>query len=230
MCKHESDYTVLYDYRNMKHLMRILLLSAQNARVLTGTRYDQINLKKEFGRKMMVDMKSILIKRKAISPSTKKDNSHMQYSKTDSKESLFTCVGLFSGRGIGCHEFNLNRLKYVTANEIIEKRLKIQKHNNKCEYDSGYILGSLADTNVKNRIYNEIKLWVENKNMSGIDVIVATPPCQGMSAVIRKIWKCSRCGHEWLSRNKEKPLRYTGCKSPYWNREPKRKKWVLVAD
>ena len=49
MCKHESDYTVLYDYMDMKHLMRILLLSVQNARVLTGTRYDQINLKKEFG-------------------------------------------------------------------------------------------------------------------------------------------------------------------------------------
>ena len=179
---------------------------------------------------MMVDMKSILIKRKPISPSTKKDNSYMQYSKTDGKESLFTYVSFFSGGGIECHGFNLNGFKCVVTNEIIEKRLKIQKYNNKCEYDSGYILGSLVDTDVKNRIYNEIKLWMENKNMNGIDVIVATLPCQGMSATIRKIWKCSRRGHEWLSRNKEKPLRCAGCKSPYWNRKPKRKKGVLIAD
>ena len=49
MCKHESDYTVLYDYMDMKHLMRMLLLSAQNIGVVAGTNYDQINLKKEFG-------------------------------------------------------------------------------------------------------------------------------------------------------------------------------------
>ena len=48
ICKHESDYTVLYDYMDMKHLMR-MMLSVQNARVLPRTSYDQINLKKEFG-------------------------------------------------------------------------------------------------------------------------------------------------------------------------------------
>lgn len=38
-----------------------------------------------------------------------------------------------------------------------------------------------------------------------------------MGEVLRKVWKCDRCGHEWLSRNNDKPLRCAGCKSPYWD-------------
>lgn len=39
-----------------------------------------------------------------------------------------------------------------------------------------------------------------------------------MGEVTRKVWKCDRCGHEWLSRDGENPLRCAKCKSPYWNR------------
>lgn len=32
-------------------------------------------------------------------------------------------------------------------------------------------------------------------------------------------WKCSRCGHEWYSRNPNvKPRRCAKCKAPYWDR------------
>ena len=41
--------------------------------------------------------------------------------------------------------------------------------------------------------------------------------------VTRKVWKCDRCGHEWLSRDNERPLRCASCKSPYWD-VPKKKK------
>ena len=43
-----------------------------------------------------------------------------------------------------------------------------------------------------------------------------------MGRVTRKVWKCDRCGHGWLSRDGKKPLRCGSCKSPYWN-TPKKK-------
>ena len=39
-----------------------------------------------------------------------------------------------------------------------------------------------------------------------------------MGEVTRKIWKCDRCDHEWLSRDGDTPLRCARCKSPYWNK------------
>lgn len=31
---------------------------------------------------------------------------------------------------------------------------------------------------------------------------------------------CLRCGHEWIPKNEEKPLRCAFCKSPYWEKAP----------
>jgi hypothetical protein len=35
-----------------------------------------------------------------------------------------------------------------------------------------------------------------------------------------RLWgfECTRCGHQWLPRSKEKPCVCPGCKSPYWDR------------
>lgn len=38
-----------------------------------------------------------------------------------------------------------------------------------------------------------------------------------MPQIVAKLWKCSRCKHEWKSRVAI-PLRCAGCKTPYWNR------------
>jgi len=45
-----------------------------------------------------------------------------------------------------------------------------------------------------------------------------------LGEVTRKVWKCDRCGHEWLSRDGEKPLRCASCKSVYWNKPRQRTK------
>ncbi len=37
-----------------------------------------------------------------------------------------------------------------------------------------------------------------------------------------KKYKCDRCSHEWIPRQKEKPTICPKCKSPYWNK-PRRK-------
>lgn len=34
-------------------------------------------------------------------------------------------------------------------------------------------------------------------------------------------YKCERCKHQWLPRNKETPIICPKCKSPYWNRPRK---------
>jgi predicted Zn-ribbon and HTH transcriptional regulator len=37
-------------------------------------------------------------------------------------------------------------------------------------------------------------------------------------------YKCDRCGHRWIPREKEKPTICPKCKSPYWNKPRKNKK------
>jgi len=36
-------------------------------------------------------------------------------------------------------------------------------------------------------------------------------------------YKCERCKHEWIPRNKETPIICPACKSAYWDK-PKKKK------
>lgn len=37
-----------------------------------------------------------------------------------------------------------------------------------------------------------------------------------------KYYKCSRCHHEWLPKNEDKPLTCPKCRSVYWDREKKK--------
>lgn len=96
-----------------------------------------------------------------------------------------TYISLFSSAGVGCYGFKKVGFKCIATNELIERRLNIQKINNKCDYESGYILGDIKDKNVKNKIFNEIKKWNKLGN-DQVDVLVATPPCQGMSVANHK--------------------------------------------
>lgn len=91
-------------------------------------------------------------------------------------------ISLFSSAGVGCYGFQSQGFECIVTNEILEKRLKIQKINKKCTYDSGYILGNIMDPNIKDLIFKEIKEKANNH----IDVIIATPPCQGMSIANHK--------------------------------------------
>lgn len=95
-------------------------------------------------------------------------------------------VSLFSSAGVGCYGFAIEDFNCVASNEIIERRLNIQKSNNKCKYDSGYISGDITLEATKNRIFQEISLWKNNEGIKEIDVLIATPPCQGMSVANHK--------------------------------------------
>lgn len=61
----------------------------------------------------------------------------------------------------------------------------MQKFNSKCEYDSGYISGDITSIETKEKIYAEIDKWKKLGN-DRVDVVVATPPCQGISVINHK--------------------------------------------
>ena len=97
-----------------------------------------------------------------------------------------TYVSLFSGAGIGCYGFKLEDFTCVATNELIERRLNIQKANNKCKYETGYILGDITSEEIRKKLFTEIDYWKSKENLKDIDIIVATPPCQGMSVANHK--------------------------------------------
>ncbi len=97
-----------------------------------------------------------------------------------------TYISLFSSAGIGCYGFKLEGFECIATNELIERRLEIQKFNKKCKYDSGYICGDITSEDTKTALYSQIDLWKKQENVSRVDVVVATPPCQGMSVANHK--------------------------------------------
>lgn len=101
------------------------------------------------------------------------------------KNGQLTYVTLFSSAGVGCYGFKMEGFKCVATNELLTKRMDIQKNNNICEYESGYVLGDLSTDNVKNKIYEEVNFWAKKGN-DRVDVLFATPPCQGISVINHK--------------------------------------------
>lgn len=104
---------------------------------------------------------------------------------SNSKKPL-TYISLFSSAGIGCYGFKLEDFECVATNEIIERRLNVQKHNNKCRYGSGYIADDITKEETKEKIRKELKLWEEKHSVKELDVLISTPPCQGMSVANHK--------------------------------------------
>ncbi len=101
------------------------------------------------------------------------------------KDKTLTYISLFSSAGVGCYGFKEAGFSCIATNELIERRLNVQKYNNKCRFDSGYICGDATNSDTKQKIYHEIHRWKKLGN-DRVDVIVATPPCQGISVTNHK--------------------------------------------
>lgn len=95
-------------------------------------------------------------------------------------------VSLFSSAGIGCYGFKELGYNCIATVELLEKRLKIQRFNNKCLLDSGYICGDMTLQETKDKIFKELTIWKDCFGVSDLDVLIATPPCQGMSVANHK--------------------------------------------
>lgn len=99
---------------------------------------------------------------------------------------LFTYVSLFSSAGVGCYGFQQEGFKCIATAELIERRIAVQRFNNKCLYDSGYVCGDMTKPEVKAHILGEIDQWKSLYKIKSPDVLIATPPCQGMSVANHK--------------------------------------------
>lgn len=97
-----------------------------------------------------------------------------------------TYISLFSSAGVGCYGFKQNGFECIATNEILTKRLKIQLYNEKCRYETGYLDGDISTKEIKNKLFAEIKKWQTEHKITEPDIIVATPPCQGMSVANHK--------------------------------------------
>ena len=95
-------------------------------------------------------------------------------------------ISLFSSAGVGCFGFKKEDFHCIATNELIERRLDVQKANNKCLYESGYISGDITNKETKNKIFTEIDTWKKKEGLKEVDVLIATPPCQGMSVANHK--------------------------------------------
>lgn len=97
-----------------------------------------------------------------------------------------TYISLFSSAGVGCYGFSKEGFDCVATVELINRRLDVQKHNNKCLYPSGYISDDITKKTTQAKIFSEIDLWKSKQGLKEIDVLLATPPCQGMSVANHK--------------------------------------------
>ena len=101
------------------------------------------------------------------------------------KDKTLTYISLFSCAGVGCFGFKKAGFECIATNELIERRLNVQKFNNKCRFESGYICDDITTEETKGKIFTEIKKW-EKLGNDRVDVLIATPPCQGMSVANHK--------------------------------------------
>lgn len=100
--------------------------------------------------------------------------------------SQMTYISLFSSAGVGCYGFHMEGFQCVATNEIIPRRLDVQKFNKKCKYDSGYVCGDITSESTKEKIRAELQRWKTVEGCKELDVLIATPPCQGMSVANHK--------------------------------------------
>ena len=107
----------------------------------------------------------------------------------EEKKSLYglrTYISLFSSAGVGCYGFKQENYHCIATVELLERRLRIQQYNQKCIYNSGYICGDMTAQETKDKVFEQLDMWKRNYNIQEPDVIIATPPCQGMSVANHK--------------------------------------------
>ncbi|MGL2823689.1 DNA cytosine methyltransferase [Helicobacter pylori] len=97
-----------------------------------------------------------------------------------------TYISLFSGAGVGCYGLLEEGFECVATNEILEKRLNIQRINRKCKLDESYISGDIKKPETKEKILKQIGFYSKKFGNDRVDLVVATPPCQGMSVANHK--------------------------------------------
>lgn len=92
-----------------------------------------------------------------------------------------TYISLFSCAGVGCYGFKMEGFSCIASVELSQRRLDVQRFNQKCKYETGYICGDMTADSTKQKVFVEIDRWKKMDKLTKVDVLIATPPCQGIS-------------------------------------------------
>lgn len=120
---------------------------------------------------------------------TKYKNIEPEASLLEERKSLYglrTYISLFSSAGVGCYGFKQENYHCIATVELLERRLKVQQYNDKCIYPQGYICGDMTADETKEKVFQQLDMWKRLYDIQEPDVIIATPPCQGMSVANHK--------------------------------------------
>lgn len=99
---------------------------------------------------------------------------------------MLTYISLFSSAGVGCYGLKKLGYKCAATVELIPRRIEIQKHNKKCDSSEGYICGDITSSTVKERLYTQISQYLRANKQKELELLIATPPCQGISVANHK--------------------------------------------
>ena len=91
-------------------------------------------------------------------------------------EKQIKAMSLFANVGIAESYLSEENISVVIANELELKRAKFYSH---LYHKNDMVVGDITDDKIKNELINKAK-------KEKIDLIMATPPCQGMSTVGKK--------------------------------------------
>ena len=101
-------------------------------------------------------------------------------------EDKYSYVSLFSSAGIDCAGLKKLSFDCICTSELIERRLQIQKYNNVCSNPDAYVLGDIKEKSVREKINQLIDNYLKEDIENKIDLLIATPPCQGISLANHK--------------------------------------------
>ena len=95
-------------------------------------------------------------------------------------------VSLFSSAGVGCYGFNLEGFDCIVTSELIPRRLEVQRFNNVASLPESYVPGDFTLQETKDKVSQAIENWKRVYHQDEVDVVIATPPCQGISVANHK--------------------------------------------
>jgi len=99
---------------------------------------------------------------------------------------MLSYISLFSSAGVGC--FGIKEAGYtcVATSELNSNRIQIQKYNKKCLNEKQYIQGDISSKELQNKLFNVVSDFKIQNNIKDITLLLASPPCQGMSVANHK--------------------------------------------
>lgn len=95
-----------------------------------------------------------------------------------------TYVSLFSSGGLGCFGFKLQGFECLATAELLPRRMAVQRANHVADPE-GYFEGDLTDETLRHELTKKVRETIDER-ASDLTVLVATPPCQGISVANHK--------------------------------------------